>query len=38
VRIEANPERLVETDGNAIGKTPIVATIRPGALRVIVPA
>lgn len=38
VRVEAAPDRLVETDGSAIGKTPIVATIRPGALRVIVPA
>jgi len=37
VRIEASPNRLVETDGNALGRTPIVATIRPGALRVIVP-
>ena len=38
VRIEATPDRLVETDGNALGKTPIVATIRPRALRVIVPS
>jgi diacylglycerol kinase (ATP) len=38
VRIESDPDRLVETDGSAIGKTPIVATIRPGALRVIVAA
>lgn len=37
IRVETDPERLVETDGSAIGKTPIVATIRPGALRVIVP-
>lgn len=38
VRIEATPDRLVETDGNALGKTPIVVTIRPRALRVIVPS
>lgn len=37
VRVETDPDRLVETDGNAIGKTPVQATIRPLALRVIVP-
>lgn len=37
IRIETDHDRLVETDGSAIGKTPIVVTVRPGALRVIVP-
>ena len=36
VRVETEPDRLVETDGNGIGTTPIVATIRPLALKVIV--
>lgn len=37
IHVETEPDRLVETDGSAIGKTPIVATVRPRALRVIVP-
>jgi len=37
IRVETDPERLVETDGNAVGRTPIVATVRERALRVIVP-
>jgi diacylglycerol kinase family enzyme len=36
VRVETGHGRLVETDGNAIGKTPIVVTIRPRALPMIV--
>ncbi len=35
VRIETTPERLVETDGSVVGTTPIVVSIRPGALTVI---
>lgn len=38
VRIETSPDRLVEIDGSVVGKTPIVATIRPAALTVIEPA
>jgi diacylglycerol kinase (ATP) len=37
VRIETSPSRLVEIDGTVIGRTPVVATIRPAALNVIVP-
>lgn len=37
VRIETEPARLVEADGNVVGQTPVVATIRPKALRVIGP-
>jgi YegS/Rv2252/BmrU family lipid kinase len=37
VRIETQPSRLVETDGSPVGKTPIVVSVRPRALRVIVP-
>jgi YegS/Rv2252/BmrU family lipid kinase len=37
VRIETQPSRVVEADGNALGRTPITASIRPRALRVIVP-
>ena len=37
VRIETQPRRVVEADGNALGRTPITASIRPRALRVIVP-
>jgi YegS/Rv2252/BmrU family lipid kinase len=36
VRIETEPSRLVETDGSVVGRTPLVATIRPGALTVMV--
>jgi diacylglycerol kinase (ATP) len=35
VRIETTPERLVETDGTVVGTTPIVVSVRPGALMVI---
>ena len=37
VRIETKPVRLVESDGNMVGRTPLVATVLPKALRVIVP-
>jgi YegS/Rv2252/BmrU family lipid kinase len=37
VRIETRRGRLVETDGSVVGTTPIVASIRPGALTVIAP-
>ncbi len=37
IRIETRPVRLVETDGNMVGRTPLVATVLPKALRVIVP-
>ena len=38
VRIETEPSRLVETDGSVVGKTPLVASILPGALIVMVPS
>jgi diacylglycerol kinase (ATP) len=38
VRIETEPERLVETDGSVVGWTPITVSIRPAALTVIEPA
>ena len=37
VRIETEPSRLVEIDGSVIGKTPLVASILPRALTVMVP-
>lgn len=37
VRVETEPSRLVEIDGSVVGKTPLVATIRPAALTVIEP-
>ena len=37
VRIETKPVRLVEADGSTVGRTPLVATIMPKALRVVVP-
>jgi len=37
VRIETKPVRLVEADGSTVGKTPLVATVVPKALRVLVP-
>jgi diacylglycerol kinase (ATP) len=37
IRIETKPVRLVEADGSSVGRTPLVATIMPKALRVIVP-
>ncbi|MHB8460666.1 MAG: diacylglycerol/lipid kinase family protein [Candidatus Limnocylindrales bacterium] len=36
IRIETEPRRLVETDGSAVGRTPLVASIRPAALIVMV--
>jgi Sphingosine kinase and enzymes related to eukaryotic diacylglycerol kinase len=38
VRIETTPSRLVEVDGTVVGRTPIVVSIIPSALTVIVPA
>jgi diacylglycerol kinase (ATP) len=37
VQVETKPSRLVEIDGSVVGKTPLVATIRPAALTVIEP-
>ncbi|MHB8399882.1 MAG: diacylglycerol/lipid kinase family protein [Candidatus Limnocylindrales bacterium] len=37
IRIETDPPRLVETDGSVVGRTPLVASIRPAALIVLVP-
>jgi len=37
IRIETDPPRLVETDGSVVGRTPLVASIRPAALIVMVP-
>lgn len=37
VRIATRRARLVETDGSFVGTTPIIASIRPAALTVIVP-
>jgi diacylglycerol kinase (ATP) len=37
VRIESERPRLVEVDGSVIGRTPVTVTVKPGALRVIVP-
>ena len=37
VRVETNPSRLVEVDGSVVGRTPVVVTVRPAALSVIVP-
>ncbi len=37
VRIECDPERLVEVDGSVIGRTPIDVSVRPAALTVMVP-
>lgn len=36
VHIEAPSGRLVEADGNAVGRTPVTVTIRPRSLRVLV--
>ena len=38
VRVATGSRRLVETDGNVAGKTPIEVSVRPAALTVIVPA
>ena len=35
VRIATKPRRLVEVDGSVVGRTPIVVSVRPGALMVI---
>ncbi len=37
VRVETEPGRLVEVDGNTVGRTPMTATIRSRSLRVLVP-
>jgi len=37
IHIETKPVRLVEADGSSVGRTPLVATVMPKALRVIVP-
>ena len=37
VSITSSPRQLVETDGSVIGRTPIKASIRPAALRVMTP-
>ena len=37
VSITSKPRQLVETDGSVIGRTPIKASIRPGAVRVMTP-
>ena len=37
IRIETEPSRIVETDGSVVGKMPVVASILPGALSVMVP-
>ncbi len=37
IRVETSRGRLVETDGSVIGRTPIVASVRPAALTVIEP-
>ena len=37
IRIETQPSRLVEVDGSVVGRTPVDVTIRPAALKVIVP-
>jgi YegS/Rv2252/BmrU family lipid kinase len=37
VTVTSTPPQLVETDGTVIGRTPISAKIRPGALRVLAP-
>ena len=38
VRIATKPRRLVEVDGSVVGRTPIVVSVMPSALTVIVPA
>jgi diacylglycerol kinase family enzyme len=37
VTIEADPDRAVWADGEHIGRTPVTATVVPGALAVVVP-
>lgn len=38
IRIETDRPRLVEIDGSVVGTTPIVASVHPAALTVLVPA
>ncbi len=38
VRLEADPPQLVTFDGDIVGETPLEITIRPGVLKVVVPA
>lgn len=37
VTVHSSPAQLVETDGSVIGETPLTASIRPAALRVMTP-
>lgn len=37
VAVHAKQRRLVELDGSVVGHTPVTVTVRPGALRVLVP-
>jgi diacylglycerol kinase family enzyme len=37
ITIESDPDRPVWTDGEYTGRTPVTATILPGALAVVVP-
>lgn len=37
ITIESDPDRPVWTDGEYTGRTPVTATVLPGALRVVVP-
>ena len=37
VQVDARATRLVEVDGSVIGRTPVKVTVRPDALRVLVP-
>lgn len=37
IRLVANPPQAIQADGEELGQTPIKATVRAGALRVIVP-
>jgi YegS/Rv2252/BmrU family lipid kinase len=38
IRIETDPRRRVEADGNAVGETPVEVSVSAGGLAVIVPA
>jgi diacylglycerol kinase (ATP) len=37
IKVSSRPRQLVEIDGSVVGRTPIEAVLRPGALRVLVP-
>jgi diacylglycerol kinase family enzyme len=37
ITIEADPDRAVWADGEHVGRTPVTATVMPGALAVVVP-